>query len=415
MQLTFNDTFKPKYTGKIFSITPANLSYVIDIPVEPITDEGKAIKKLTESLWNKEMTKFRAAKEKEYAEIIAITEKNIYKTLAKKAQTEKDPKKLDAWLKEEVKGANVMIANAVKTLESLVSQKATEVYEKAAEAVDKKYKSHLRQKKIKAGLKIAGHVVLILVAGALAIAASVAGVVITAATMGVGAEVFIAVVPVVLGAVVTIAKSAKAIHGTVQKEWPTCEKALTQLTKATESLIKSVEYQQKKREKKDLTGKLGPKERVKLLLNDVKGDVKTVEKSLENCRAYSVTMSQKIELLAQEITKFQEPIDDLLDASKKDPGSKEGKKAAAEANKLVKQQVKALLKITKARTYLGQLAPALAEGEKLVASTDVENVSKLKGFLGKIQKLANNQSVQDAISEGGDVLSGVVNLVKVLK
>lgn len=415
MQLQFKDTFKPKYAGKIFTVTPANLTYEIEIPVDPITDEGKAIKKLTETLWAKEMQKFRATKEKEYAAAIAETERNIYKSLAKRAKTEQDPKKLEAWLNEEVKGANVMIAGAIKTLESLVSSKAEEVYKKAAEAVDKKYNAHLRQKKIKAGLRIAGHVALILVAGALAIAAGAAGVAITALTAGAGSVSFVAVAPVVLGALVTVVKSGKAIHSTVQKEWPTCEKALDQLGKSTEALIKSVEYQNKKRAKQDLTGKLGPKERIKLFLNDIKGDVKAVESSLNNCRAYSVTLSQKIELLANRITEFQKPIDDLHDAAKKDPDSKQAKQAAAEAQKLVTQQVKALQKLGKARDFVKQLNPAIVEGEKLVASTDVEDVAKLKGFLGKVQKLANNQSLNEAITETTAVINGVITLVKVLK
>jgi len=411
MHLTFDDTFAPPYRGKLFKIKPGKLTYLIDIDASEITQEGKALKSLTERMWKKEMEHFRTAKEKEYAKVITITERNIYKTLAKKAQKTRDPKKLEKWLAEEAKGANVMIANAIKTLESLANIRAKKVYAQAAEAVDKKFKTHLRNQKVKVGVKIAGHVTLILVAGALAIAAGVAGVVITAATSGVGALSFAVIAPAVAGAVLTIAKSGKSIFSTVQRDWPKCEKAMQQLEKATKALLKSVEYRQKKREKKDLMGRLGPRERLKLLLNDVKGDVKAVRTALTNCAAYAVTVDQEIERLAQEITKLQKPIDEL----KATPDDVNKRKVAPQYKKLLEHQIQMFNKVDKARDYLKKLMPLMIEGQKLVESTDLENPNKLKVFLRKLHRFITDDSVDAALSGGKNVLTNAGSLVMAFK
>ncbi len=410
MQLEFKDEFAPKYKGKLFKVTPAKLAYKIDVPVEPMTREGKALQKLVEKLWRKEMDHFRTQKEKEYTEAIKATERNIYKTLAKRAKHEKDVKKLEHWLDEEAKGANVMIKNAIKTLESLVGKKAREVYEKAAKAIDKEYKTKLTKMKVKAGLKIFTHVTLILVAGALGIAASVAGIVLTATTGGLGAASFLAIVPGVVAIGARILKSSAAIYKTVDRDWPKCSRCIQQLEKATKVLLKSVTYKRQAREDKDLAGKISLKQRFNLWKMDLKGDVESVKTALDACKAHSVGLSKQIELLAQQVTKLQEPIDKLLAA----PNDKAKSKFKSKAQKLVTKQVQAIKKITKARRYLDLLVPTMLEGRKLVESTDLMEPGKVKKFLLKIQAFVKNDAVKVAVAEGQAVITDGAAFVKAL-
>ncbi len=151
-KLKFNETFDPKYKGKWFDVKPAKISGEIEVDVDPNTPEGKDILKLLFKLYKKEMAAFRKDKEKLYADVIATTEKNIEKSLEKKKKALKDQKKVERWLQEEVKGANVMIKNANKTLEATWKTRAQEIYKRAAAAVDKKYNTNFIEKKIDAAL-----------------------------------------------------------------------------------------------------------------------------------------------------------------------------------------------------------------------------------------------------------------------
>jgi hypothetical protein len=79
------------------------------------------------------------------------------------------------WLDEEAKGVNVMIRNALTTFKGVAEKKMNEPWDKIAQAIDRKFKTTLRNAKNVAALKITGLAIVIVVAAALTIAASVLG------------------------------------------------------------------------------------------------------------------------------------------------------------------------------------------------------------------------------------------------
>jgi cell division protein FtsB len=399
MRLTFDEIFAPTYKGKLFQVKPGHVAYSIEFDADPITPEGKDIQRLVKAHWKEEMAAFKKEKEKLYSEAINATEKNINKTFAKKWEKEKDEKKLEHWLEEEVKGANVMIRNAIQTFESTVKSRAKKIFDTAAAKVDKKYKSNLRGRKFKAGLKIIAHVSLILAAGAVAIAATAAGVALTVGTGGIGALSFAVIAPAVLTVLTAAFNSAKGIHTAVKKEWPNLDKATEKLETTIKDLKAAVVYTKKKKLKKDTIGKLTPKDKFKLLFTDVKGKVKTAESTLLTCGNYCGRLRQNIEKMAKDVTSMQTQIDKLIAASKKEP--KVQKKLTA----LSKKQARLLYEIEKARLHLEKLDPIVREGLKLVNSTDIEDEKKLSAFLNKINRIRNDGSVKLFMTEAKNVLT----------
>src|SRR3546814_7033518 len=117
--------------------------------------------------------------------------------------------------------------------------------------------------------------------GAIAIIAAAAGIAVTGSTMGAGAVTIGAVAPVIIAALATVAKSGFSIYKAVDKEWPTYEKSLATLEEKLKALITAVEYENRKQQHMDLRGKLGPKEKLKLQLQNVKGKTSEVETKSE--------------------------------------------------------------------------------------------------------------------------------------
>src|SRR3546814_16566263 len=119
----------------------------------------------------------------------------------------------------------------------------------------KKDKGSIGKMKRNAVMKIVGHVVSILAAGAIAIIAAAAGVAVTGATMGAGAVTIGAVAPVIIAALATVAKSGFSIYKAVDQEWPTYEKSLATLEEKLKALITAVEYETRKQLNRELRGK----------------------------------------------------------------------------------------------------------------------------------------------------------------
>src|SRR3546814_16413717 len=105
--------------------------------------------------------------------------------------------------------------------------------------------------------------------------------------MGAGAVTIGAVAPGIIAALATVAKSGFSIYKAVDKEWPTYEKSLATLEEKLKALITAVEYENRKQQNMDLRGKLGPKEKLKLLLTNVKGNSSDVEPAIQSCYASS--------------------------------------------------------------------------------------------------------------------------------
>src|SRR3546814_20299094 len=105
--------------------------------------------------------------------------------------------------------------------------------------------------------------------------------------MGAGAVTIGAVAPVIIAALATVAKSGFSIYKAVDKEWPTYEKSLATLEEKPKALITAVEYENRKQKNMDMRGKLGPKEKLKLLLTNIKGKRRDVETANKSRNAYS--------------------------------------------------------------------------------------------------------------------------------
>jgi hypothetical protein len=250
MDVAFENTFDiSSYGGKLFKADPIQLGTTWEIPgVKAATPEGKEIEKMVKAMWTKEMDAFKKAKEKEYKEILAHTERALYATAQKKApelMKGGDQKAAEAallkWLDEEAKGANVMIGNALAAFKGVAEKKMNELWGKIAEAVDKTFKTTLRNAKIVATLKITGLAIVIVVAAALTIAASVLGALTTPTGIGLAAGVGLA-----LGGIATIVAASAKIYGIYSSNWPNHKTAAANLKKTVEALKEAVEYEEKK-------------------------------------------------------------------------------------------------------------------------------------------------------------------------
>lgn len=217
MELVFRDTFDiDNYGGKkkLFNVKPAQVAYKLEAPVDPMTPEGKEIQSMMQRAWTKQMAKWKAQKEKEYKQALKYTEES----LLKKAAREKDKiKDVEKWLREEVKGAQVMISNAMKTLESQVKSVAEDLWNKAADRIDKKFKSEIKKMKIKAAFRIVAHVGIIVAATAVGVVASAAGIATSVVTGGVSLA---AVGLAVAGTLAAIGRSGYKIYKAYDAAWP---------------------------------------------------------------------------------------------------------------------------------------------------------------------------------------------------
>lgn len=405
MELVFKDTFDiSNYGGKskLFKVKPAQVAYKLEAPVDPMTPEGQEIQTMMQTAWTKQMAKWKAEREKEYKAALKYTEESLLKKAAAQKGKIKDVEK---WLNEEVKGAQVMIANAMKTLESQVKTVAEDLWTKATARVDKKFKSEIKSMKIKAAFRIVTQVGIIVAATAVAIVAAAAGVVVTAATEGVGAVSAVAIIPVVAASLVAIGKAGHNIYKAYDAAWPNHKKAADTLAKELAALQKAVEYSKRKRLKKDTTGKLGPKETIKLLLTDVKGKKSAVEKSLKTAATWSGNLRQECERLAVEITKMQEPIDDLFE--KANGGDAKSKKAAED---LVKKQAQLLAKLNSCRSYIGIYDKMLEDAEKVIHEK-LDDDSRLGSLIATVNKLRNDPIVKEVSTHAKPVFTGIKTTV----
>jgi hypothetical protein len=237
MDLAFDNIFDiSSYGGKLFKADPIQLGTTWEIPgVKAATPEGKEIEKMVKAMWAKEMDAFKKEKEKEYKDILVHTERALYATAQKKApelMKGDDRKAAEAalltWLDEEAKGANVMIRNALTTFKGVAEKKMNELWDKIAQAVDKKFKTTLRNAKIVAALKITGLAIVIVAAAALTLAASVLGALAAPTGVGLAAGIGLA-----LGGIATIAAASAKIYGVYSSNWPNHKTAAANLKRAS--------------------------------------------------------------------------------------------------------------------------------------------------------------------------------------
>jgi hypothetical protein len=404
VDLTFDDTFDiSDYGGKLFKADPIRLGASWDIPgVKAATPEGKEVEKMVKALWAKEMDGVRKAKEKEYKDILAFTEQAL-RTKAKKKGEELmkggDRKAAEVallkWLDEEAKGANVMIRNALTTFKGVAEKKMDELWAKIADAVDRKFKTTLRNARIVAALKITGLAIVIVAAAALAIAAGVLGALTAPTGVGLAAGVGLA-----LGGIATIAAASAKIQGVYTTHWPNHKTAAANLKKAAETLKEAIEYEEKKLLKTSQGASLGPKEKAKLFFANTQGKRAALAESIKAISVWTATMLQDVETGGQAELAIEKQLQQL----EKRLASEQDKKKAAELQKLCAASVKKIFDSRVAREntrlYLRRYAALTNEGAALLASEEKLSSAALGAFLARIQELANSQEMDTLIAVG---------------
>jgi hypothetical protein len=416
MDLAFDDTFDISgYGGKLFKADLIQLGTTWGIPgVKVATPEGKEIEKMVKATWAKEMETFKKAKEKEYKDILMATERALYATAQKKApelMKGGDRKSAEAallkWLDEEVKGANVMIRNALATFKSVAEKKMSELWAKIAEAIDKKFKTTLRNAKVIAALKITGLAIVIVAAAALTIAGAILGAL--AAPTGVG---LVAGVGIALSGIATIAAASAKIYGVYTANWPNHKTAAAALKKSVETLKEALEYEEKKLLKTSQGVALGPKEKAKLFFANTKGRRADVAESIKTIAVWTATMLQDVEKGGQ----AEIAIESKLQALEKQLASEQDKKKTAELKKLCDAGIKKIFESRVAREntrlYLRRYAALTNEGATLLASEDKLGSTALGSFLVKINELANSKEMDALISVGKAGADFLKTLVK---
>ncbi|HWK84994.1 MAG TPA: hypothetical protein VNS61_14785 [Caldimonas sp.] len=404
MDLTFDDTFDiSDYGGKLFKAEPIRLGTSWDIPgVKAATPEGKEVEKMVKALWAKVMDAFKKAREKEYKDILAFTEQALRTTAKKKGEELMkggDRKAAEAallkWLDEEAKGANVMIRNALTTFKGVAEKKMNELWAKIADAVDRKFKTTLRNAKIVAALKIAGLAIVIVAAAALTIAAGVLGALTAPTGVGLAAGVGLA-----LGGIATIAAAAAKIQGVYTTHWPNHKTAAANLKKAAETLKEAIEYEEKKLLKTSQGASLGPKEKARLFFGNTQGKRAALAESIKAISVWTATMLQDVEKGGQAELAIEKQLQQL----EKRLASEQDKKKAAELQKLCAASVKKIFDSRVAREntrlYLRRYAALTNEGAALLASEEKLSSAALGAFLARIQELANSQEMDTLIAVG---------------
>ncbi len=414
MKLTFNDTFNiSTYGGKLFQADQLKLDYALDIPdVETATPEGKEAQKLVNAAWAAKMATWKKDKEKEYKEILKVTEKALLESAKKKApefmkQAKNDKtdaaKKMAAWLGEEAKGANVMIKNALSTFEGVCQKYMVELWNKIATTIDKKFKTAIRNAKIKAALKIVGLSIVIVAAAALTIAGAVLAAV--AAPSGVG---IIAGLGLAAGGIATIGGAIGQIYGVVDKTWPDHKKAAKNVRDKVIVLKDALVYEEAKLAKKSDGRSLGPKEKIKLLLGNVKGKQKDVNDGIKALAMWTGKMLIDIEKSGQAEVKLSAELDKLDKMLEKATGDKE----VAEIKKQQAAAVKQIFELRgareNARRYLARYTEICEEAAKVMADEEKLTASKLGTVVSKIESVMNSKEMEALITIG----KGTVDFVK---
>lgn len=414
MKLTFDDSFNiSSYGGTLFRADPIKLDYTLEIPdVETATPEGKEVQKLINAAWAAKMSAWKKDKEKEYKEILKLTEKALIETAKKKgpefmkaAKGDKAiaSKQLVQWLSEEAKGANVMIKNALTTFEGVCQKYMLELWTKVAGAIDKKFKSTILKAKVKAVLKIVGLSIVIVAAAAL----TVAGAVLTAlaAPTGIG---IIAGLGLAATGIATVGKAVSEIYGVVDKTWPDHKKAAKNLRDKVIVLGDALAYEEKKIDKESRGEKLGPKEKIKRMLGNVKGKQKDVEEALKGLSVWTGKMLIDIEKSGQAELKLAEQLHQLEEKLKKagDP------KQVAEIQKQLDDGHKEVTKLFRAREnargYLKRYSDICEEAAKVINAGEQLTTSKLGALAGKIESLMSSKEMDTLITIG----KGTVDFMK---
>jgi len=283
--IEFTDTFTTKSPdASILSAPSATVKYSFDADTDIKTDEGKQLQGIIAVEFQKKMAGWKSDQEKKFNEAIKWTVEN-YKKKKEAAIKANETQKFAAEMEKFAETASQMIKQGILVMQSQVEAAGKEMFKKAIESIAKKAKRAITIKKVVAVLKIVAFVGIIIAVAALSIAATVV-------TGGAAA-------PLILGAIMTGLGAAKKIYDTANKAWPTRAKAATALVSAFAAYQTALAYEEKKIEDEKIRD-LGPKERLKRVMNSVGGKRKDVIGAIKELEVWGNAIKASIEKLAQE-------------------------------------------------------------------------------------------------------------------
>lgn len=382
--ITETGELKIGYKGKLFKTPQCKYQFAATYPEGEDEESTKLLRAAYDKLWRKEFEKLKSKKAKDIKVAMEKTEKEI----SKKDKTEKE-------LETFIDTANKMIKQGIENWRLYeVPRLAQELAEKAYDYVAKKLKRFVAKKKVKTALKIVALVLIVLAVAAATIALSVA-------TMGAGTA---ALIGVIAGAIITAGGAAYKSYQAISKETKKYEGYLDKVEADLKKIDEAYAYQLKKEAKVLKGGKLGPKEKLKLMVGSVGPHVKSLKKHMDEAAKFNVLLKQKVKEATQKMTEAEE---ELAKVKEQDAGST-GKELAA-AKHARYQAGRGLEKLEEKLGKFEELKKTVntivAEYEK---KGDWAGSQKASGLMRVVQ---NNQ---EFVSEVGSGLATLLKLGKKL-
>ncbi len=267
------------YKGKMFAQPKCQYELTHIIPEGESPEETKLLVAAFKKLFTNGFNKLAKTREKAIKAAMEGTEKDINK---------KPPADMDAFIKT----ANQLIQQGVDVWRKVeVVRLADDCIAKCYDYVEKKLKKAVTKKKVKTVLKIIALVLIVVVVAAASIAATVL-------TGGIAAVVIAAAIATGIGALVKIGKI-------IYKEYQDYNKFLEKIEKDIEAITKAIDYEIKKKKAQEYR-KLGPKERVKLLMNGTKSHVKSLKKHLAAAEGRMILLRKANLMLIAQANEAQE-------------------------------------------------------------------------------------------------------------
>lgn len=268
--ITSKGSLKIGYKGSMFQKPKCEYELTHVLPEGETPAETKLLIEAFKKLFTKGFAKLAAAREKAIKSAMEGTEKDWKK---------KPPKDIAA----ATKVANQLIQQGVNSWREVeVPKLAAECIENVYIYMEKKLKKKLNRKKAKVVLKIVVLVLIVVAAAAISIA-----------TAGLAAPLAAGITAgVVLGMIGTgvtaLVKSGQIIY----KEYSAYQGFLDKIQKDIDNLQKAIDYEIKKKKAAEYR-KLGPKEKVKLLMGGTKAHIKSLNKHLDAAEARFILLRKE--------------------------------------------------------------------------------------------------------------------------
>lgn len=369
------------YKGKMFNKPECKYTIDVDIPSGESPQEDKMLMAAFEKLWNAEILKMKKERGDAIRKAMEDTEKAI---------TKKPPADMDTFLKV----ANSAIEQGLKIWREVeIVRLAERCIEKVYDAVEKALKKAVTRKKVKTVLKIVVLVLITLAVAAVSIAATVL-------TGGALAGVVLAAIGTGVGAIIASGKIIKA-------EYDSYNGVMGKIKKDIEELEKAVSYQEKKATVA-VWRKLGPKEKVKLLIGGCGPIMKKMDSHIMEAEGKMILLRKEFHAAVLKANETAGDLDKMTSIADKGV-SEEAKKAWVEA----KKAEHTLAKFEENHKAFNELK---AEAKALIER--VEKNGEFEG--GKITKLVayaegKSETIMFFINAGKALATPISKLMKLVK